>query len=387
MRGARSGYALVGVLVLASLAGTLAAVIVSASTALGVLHGGDRGCALVRALLADGLESSCEELRWAPGVTSVEAEFHPWPGEPAAVCRVKCVRHAPPVGPGVAWPRFALELYARDGAYQGAENVLVELRQVAPPGGVNVSGDVEIAAPLDVRGSGVYAGGSLNGRQYVTFAPRTEDPSDPQGPPDDARPEDWAVAGVHCGGGVLREGVDVHAGGPPPPATDTDVHDGGLPPGIVLFPGNAALADLRAHAVTPGAALEQGVLHLERLPGSSMIAAAGPWSASAGIGLVVVVDAPDGLVVRGERSPGSCPLTLLVDGDVTVQRTDLANGFEGSFIVNGTLTVESPLKMRGHVSAQCLVVDAPTSVEIPWGWRRLLHSGTTEAVVLARGSV
>jgi hypothetical protein len=373
--------------VLVSLAGALAAVIVSASSALGALHSGDRGCALVRALLADGLESACEELRWAPGVTSVGSEFDPWSTDPEAVCQVTCVRQAPTGGVEAAWPRFILQLRAREGGYESAENVLVELRQVAPPGGVSVAGDVEVVAPLDLRGSGVYAGGSLEGRQYVTFGPRAQDANDLQGPPDDARPERWAVAGVHCGGGIFRQGVDIHAGGGPPPPADTDVHDGGLPTGTVLFPDEAVLTDISTHAVAPGVALEQGVLHLENLPGVATASGPGPWSASGCADLVVAVSAPDGgLIVCGERPRDACPLTLLVDGDVTVGGADDANGFEGSFIVNGTLTVQGPLHLRGHVAARRLVVDAPTSVETPWGWRGTLHSGTTEAVVLARGA-
>ena len=119
-------------------------------------------------------------------------------------------------------------------------------------------------APTLLRGCGMYAGGDVSGREWVTLVPP---PATPRGAPvaDLAYGGLYPQAGVHADGRIFASGVEEHAAAGAP-GVDSDADSGAPPPAdLVAAPGPALVGALAAHASDPLAALGPAGLDLALL--------------------------------------------------------------------------------------------------------------------------
>ena len=116
---------------------------------------------------------------------------------------------APPVA-GDRWPRLRLQVSTAAGKARRRDVLSVLLHAEPWASGVTCPGDVEVAAPLVVGGSGVYVGGCLRGRENVSFVGgRRRGPRSRRRRTRGRRPgETYPAAAVHGGAGIfaLRRG-------------------------------------------------------------------------------------------------------------------------------------------------------------------------------------
>jgi hypothetical protein len=238
---------------------------------------------------------------------------------------------------------------------------LFEVRPYGLPAGLAAAGDCVLEATVTVAGMGLYCGGDIRGREHLVFAP------DFTGAGGDLMyPDIWPRAGAHAVGAIYGAGGEEHASGDADGA-DTDCHVGvAPPPKVLVLPGPAELAELRGHAVAPGAALEGDTLHLDRLPALSAAAVGGS-------GIVVVVPAAGRggpLHIVGSRlpPPQCCPLTLVVEGDADAGDATSEVAFSGALVATGELRVVAPIAVEGSIAAARLTVAAPCTVTAPPWW-------------------
>ncbi|HZL64629.1 MAG TPA: hypothetical protein VFD50_06785, partial [Thermoleophilia bacterium] len=138
---------------------------------------------------------------------------------------------------------------------------MIQLRQEPFACGVVVTGDVEAAACLRVDGSGLYCGGSVRGREWVSFGPADGTPA-----VDGVHGDLWPQAGVHALGGIWVRGAEEHGGGSPAlEDTDTDSAENAVMR-AVSAPSADWLDTMNRWADDPGGAFENGVLRLDRIP-------------------------------------------------------------------------------------------------------------------------
>ena len=247
---------------------------------------------------------------------------------------------------------------------------------VPAPGarGLVVAHDVRVGAPLTVSGGGLYSGGSVSGREWVTFVDPATDGVVP--PADHVRGEEWPVAAVHALGGIWAAGAEVHE--VPSAGHDTDVHTGSGDVGKVVEPPSPAQETLLERIADVRLGPDAGAL-LDL----SMLPPAPPSGAGA---LVVVVDRPGSPVtVAGERATGSCPVVLLIRGEANLGAAGRPFALTGAVLSLGSLTVTGPSSVDGHLWASALAVDAPLVVATPADWRRHPLPGLVTTVVLALG--
>ncbi len=235
------------------------------------------------------------------------------------------------------------------------------------PRGLVVGGATTIEAPTQLRGCGLYAGGDVSGREWVTLAPPPTQPSGGAAQdPDLAYGGLYPQAGVHADGQIFSRGVEEHstAGAP---AVDTDADAGAAPPSdLVAGPGPAIVGELAAHASDPLAALGPYGLDL------ALLERAGPALTSEPLlpagGRVYVIDAtaaPLGLFGSRPPAPQACPATVVVLGDCVASSGpdgSAAPVLGGALIVTGTLAVDAPLRVEGGLYAGRLLVRAPLAV-------------------------
>lgn len=224
------------------------------------------------------------------------------------------------------------------------------------PRGLVVGADATLQAATQLQGCGLYAGGEVRGREWVTLTNEV----------DLAYGGLYPRTGVHAAAGIFADGVEEHTVADAP-AADSDADQGVPPPaGLVEAPTPAILGALASHASDPVAAVGPFGLDLAMLdrvaPGPL-----GEPSLPAG-GRVYVVAAGSGtLNLFGARPgvPQACPVTVVVLGDCIAgagPSGGAATALDGALVVTGTLTVSAPLEVQGGLYARRLVVCAPLTV-------------------------
>ena len=378
-RRRQGGYAILGVLVITALAvlagGAYLSMALSAAEVAHGDHEDEAACAAAETGVADALE----RLRWgwaghdsSPSTTTVALPS----GESYCLTCQTSALAATGAGPQ---PAYLVDVVGRCGAACVMRACQAWLVPDALPTGVTVAGDAQFLGRATITGCGVYAGGSVWGRQNITFAGGAQSG-------DAAHPELWLQPGVHAAGGIFTDAGEVHALGCAAD-TDSDAHAGVPPPAeLVRLPAAPQVAALADHAAAAGAALEAGILHLDRLPAFGD----GDDAATPRDGLLVVVcgsDAASGLRIVGRRlaPPAAAALTLVVDGDATViDDGDQAGcAFAGDLVVTGDLVVAAPLSVDGSLAAAHLSVGAGLVVTLGQRWRDAPPAGCGRVVVEA----
>ena len=376
------GYALLAALLVTTLAAVFAATAVAAVSAGQSIVSSDVASARAKEGAREALVRACLELRRhpasprgelecladAPGDASWHASWIAVGGGADAVCPAA---------------RVAVEASCGEARTQLA--AVLELRAAAVPQGVVTAGDVELRAPLRVIGSGLYSGGSVRGREWLTFeSPAAMGTATPPTPPADGVHGDlWTEAGAHALGSLLSAGVETHgaSGASQGYLYDTDLHTGDNDVArFVAAPGGATLLALRDAAVAPAAALSDGVLDLARLPLSLPPGLApGAWED----GYVVVAAVPKGEEVHvvGVRPLGACPVVVVIEGDAALGEVGVETAYDGALLVTGSLRICGPSILHGHLFAGELLVVAPAAVELAGDWRRRPLPGLVAPVV------
>jgi hypothetical protein len=374
------GFALIAVLLIGAMAAVVAATIVTMAVASAGIAGADRQSELARAAADTGLADVLDRLAWrlTGGCDPlVRSSYSSSLGGEEAYTVTLTLRT-----PGTGWPRtYDVEVCGRHGVAQATVRAVIRLQPTRLPCGVSVAGRLTCAAETTVRGSGVYAGSDVRGRQNISFdSPADGGSSSGAAPADGAHGDLWPDAAVHAGGRIYRGESEEHvqAGAD---AADTDACTGGAPPpACTALPSAATLAELSGRS-----ALSQMPYPGESLDLTTL---AGPIS---GGGLVVVVRAAVGpLQITGWRpSPPLAPqLTLVVLGDACIVAgpTTPPGGVEmaGELIVSGTLTVQAPTLISGSLAAGSLEIVAPLVVDLPSDWRDRAVPGGLSARVVAQ---
>ncbi len=278
--------------------------------------------------------------------------------------------------PGSLWRRAEVRVVATSGAAVKKLRGVFELRSHESTTGVVVLGNVEISAPMLIHGSGLRCGGSVRGREWLQFPSSGGQISAPDYT---CEGDGWRDASAHAGGGIWSHGVEIHEGGDALYPYDTDEHTEGSGHFSPQAPPAALLSSLSEVALGPGSALRDGVLHLERL--ASAPSSSGELPSFSGF--VVGTTPGHALRVVGHRPPGSPAVTLLLSGDVVLGSRDEPVSLEGAIVVLGSLRVDGPVFLRGHLFARGLRVENRCEIAISPGWRRALPPGLSNPVLLA----
>ena len=374
-RGER-GYAMLAALVIMALAAVFATTSVAAVLARQSILSADAASARARTLERRALAAACLEARrggWSSGAGSVagadgsgaswRADWSPLPGHSAS-----------------GWPEFAVGARSVCGRARRSEDAVVQLRRVPFTLGPVVLGDAQLDAPLAVGGAGLYSGGCVRGREWVTF------PSPHAGPAADGVHGDlWPLAGVHALGGIWVRGEEEHSGPSSPPAADTDTHSAvNDVMDAVLAPSRAWLDTAHDWADPSGAALQDGVLRLDRLP-------AAPSSAGArasGSGLIIWLAQSDSPVrVIGDRPSDWCPVVVVSPADLSIGGPSVLTRFTGAVVCTGRLDVQGEVAIEGGLCAGTLHVGHPLDVEMGASWRSRGIPGLILPVIVGLDSV
>jgi hypothetical protein len=376
-----NGYALLAALVITCLAGVFSATCVAAVGARFDIAAADSGGVRAQAALSRGLDDVCSRLRRSPSATEgsyrgalANPDGDAWVAAWTGLTRTSTE----------GFPQVGVELQASAGSARARLSAVIELRAQACAQGVVVAEDAELRAPVQVAGSGFYCGGSVRGREWLRFGDGTEPAAGATPAADGVHGDLWPVAAVHAAGGIWATGVEIHEDPSAEPwAADTDTHTGETGVSAMTRPPAAdIMCFLGEQAVAPGEALSDGVLDLEKLPDHASGAAA---SETDGGGYAVLVRPLEAAALRiiGERAAGSCPLTLVVDGDAQVGCPGRETRVEGTLIVLGALDIAGSLRLEGHLSARSLCVHAPADLVVPTDWRRHPHSGLAVPTIVA----
>ena len=202
--GPTDGYAMLATLVVMVLAATLALVVVGAVHSLQLVEGADASGWRAAAAEAPALAAATRTLRWHPSFAGGSSRG----GERGTDWAV----HWTPAPPstGRPWLRELARVETSAGSATRRDDAVLELRAEPWAMGVTCAGDADIAAPLEVSGSGVYVGGCLRGRENVSFDGRGGPPSPGVAPADGVRGDVYPSAAVHGGAGIFTEGVEIH---------------------------------------------------------------------------------------------------------------------------------------------------------------------------------
>jgi hypothetical protein len=376
----QDGYALLAALVVTVLAAVFASACVAAVSATqGVLRA-DHAGALADRAVSGALDRAGLELRRRPQRLAWSLDGD---GLSAPAWRVVCAPETTTAA--AAWPRVDLTLTATTPAAARRLSVVVELRAESTAQGLTVAHDVELTAPVSVAGGGLYSGGSIRGREWLSFAGSAEDGSN-VGPPDGVHGDVWPSAGAHALGGVWAAGEEVHAVAPEDPAyaADTDVHTGAGPvEALTAPPDPTVLAGLAEMALCPAGALTGGVLDLARLPFNPP--AGDGTTAAQGYVIVIPAGAEAPVRVEGERPAAACPVVVVLEGDAVLGGPEAGASLQGAVIACGRLEVAGASSIAGHLYAARLTVAAPLTVHTPVDWRSRQLPGLARPVLLGIG--
>jgi hypothetical protein len=370
------GYALLAAVLITALAAVFAAAAVAAAGAGLDVAASDAGAAVVADAAGEAFEQACAGLRRRPDRLSWAAEGSAVSG----VARWSLACGAVPQAETTAAVQADVVALAWTPTARRRLHAVVELAPAVWAQGLTVGGDVRLHAPLTVSGGGLYCGGSVSGREFVTFGgpPADGQPAAaPLVPGDHVRGEHWSVAAVHALGGIWAQGLEIHED-PAASGADTDVHTGSGPIAAVAQAPSPAERTLLLEAadvvLTPG-------------PGGSVDLSGIPAAPQSGVAALVVVVADPGtaVAVLGERADAACPLVLVVEGDAVLGSGGAPARLRGALIGFGSLAVEGPCAVEGHLRAASLTVDAPLAVTTPVDWRRRPLPTLTAPVVLAAG--
>jgi hypothetical protein len=370
-RHGKDGYALLAALVIMAIAAVFAATIVAAVVARRSVSSADAASADAMTLERQAVASACLAARrgaWAGGdgsVSGVGGEGAQWQAEWWRL----------PDASALGWPAFSLRAHGASGLARRSVSALVELRREPFAQGPVVSGDVQLDAPLIVNGAGVYSGGCVRGREWVTFPLVLGMPA-----VDGVHGEQWPLAGVHALGGIWSRGDEEHSDASAAPATDTDTHSAvNEVMSAVTVPSQDWWDTARSWAEPPGSALEDGVLRLDRLP-AAVSALSAPSLIS---GVIVWLSRSDSPVrVLGERPPGWCPVLVVSVADVTFGGPSMRTGFTGAVVAGGRLEIEGDTTIEGGLYAGTLDVAGSLDVETGASWRTLTIPGLIDPVIV-----
>ena len=389
MRG-QHGFAMLGALLIAALAALFAALALTAALASTDVAAADGSRTRALAAARSGLDQALHLLQWrlipSSGSREVVAPSEDGSG-PSVPVDIEQRSGAEYGHPEVGDLVVRLLASTSVGRAQASAGSVVALCPEALPVGLSVAEDLDAQADVLVEGSGVYAGGSVRGRESISFtasagAPLVLDDSGTPRPPDLVHGSRWPIAAVHAGGAIV----------PAPQAEDSDVNIDPADVASLVAPPNAPwLAAASAHALDPGAALDGDILHLDRLPPSfptgEPAAAEAAGYAAPSEGYLIVVDASGidgGLVVTGQRDPLSVPVTVVVIGDAVLGVASSDTAFRGALVVTGALEVAGPAALTGHLACRRLLVRAPLTLTVPLDWREHPPLGSAEPRLLAR---
>jgi hypothetical protein len=371
-RRGKDGYALLAALVIMALAAVFAATSVAAVLARQSVAAADRSADRAGSLERRALAAACLAARrgeWTSGsgsVSGASGESERW--------RARWSLSTDPSAAG--WPAFGLTAEGASGRARHSVDAVVQLRQEPFACGLVITGDVEAAASLRADGSGLYCGGSVRGREWITFGAAG-------GPPaaDDVHGDLWPQAGVHALGGIWVRGSEEHGGGVTPAPEDTDTHSAANAVMSAVSAPSADWVDTTDHwADDPGGAFERGVLRLDRIP-----SARGALDArSAGSGFIFWLSSGDAVVrVAGVRPPGWCPVLVVSDGDLALGDPSMATSFDGAVVTQGHVDVEGMTAIGGGLCAGTLRVAAPLAITVAPSWRTRPIPGLAMPVIVA----
>ncbi len=366
----QSGYALLAAVLVTALAAVFTTAAAAAlGAALGV-QASDASAGTVTAAAGEALDRAAaglvrrpDRLTWVAGGSS---------GSPAVSWSFTC--SAVPRTETTAGAHVDVVASARSATAQRRLHAVLELDPAPGARGLVVAHDVRVCAPLTVSGGGLYSGGSVSGREWVTFVDPAAGGVAP--PADHVHGEEWPVAAVHALGGIWATGAEVHEA--PSAGYDTDVHTGSGGVGEVVEPPSPARETLLDQIADVRFGPDAGdLVDLSTLP---------PAPPSGAGALVVVVDhrgAP--VTVVGTRAAGACPVVLLIRGEASLGAAGRPCALTGALVSLGSLAVGGPASVDGHLWASALTVDAPLVVATPAEWRRSPLPGLVTPVVLALG--
>jgi hypothetical protein len=366
------GYALLAALVIMALAAVFAATSVAAVLARQTVAAADGSAARAASLERRALDIACLAARrggWAGGngvASGAAGEGGRWRAD------WSLATHPSAAG----WPEFTVSAAGAFGRANRSVATVVQLRQEPFACGLVVFGDAEVAAPLEVDGSGLYCGGSVRGREWVSFGPGGGAP-----PPDGVHGELWQQAGVHALGGIWVRGAEEHGGGAPPAPEDTDTDTAvNAVMSAVSAPSAEWLDTVNGWADVPGGALDQGVLRLNLLPSArDPLDGRGPGS-----GFIFWIPPGDAPVrVTGVRPSGWCPVLLVSDADLILGDPALDTSFDGAVVASGRLDVEGRTSIGGSMYAGTLRVAGQLTVAVAPEWRSRPIPGLALPVIIA----
>ena len=372
------GYVMLVVLVVVALTATFTATCIAAVGARQNVAAADVNAAAARTALQEALSRVCEQVRWAPGVRSGNSHAaYPPVGHWTAIWRPGDVALS-------GFDSITLDVSSMVGPSRGALRAAVEMRAERCAQGVVVAGDVELHAPVRVIGSGIYSGGCVRGREWLSFGVEGAATAAADG----VHPDLWPLAAAHALGSIWAYGEEIHTTGSTLPISswtgDSDTHiDESWPAEFLSPPGPGLMSALEEHSMEPGDALANGVLDLSLLPSCDPLRSA----EAAGLEGYIVLVRPEGdvaLLIVGSRPAEACPITLVVDGDAVVGRPGSSETVAlGALVVTGMLDIQGPARYVGHLSAGRITVMAPTVIEAPSDWRAHPLPGLASPVIVA----
>jgi hypothetical protein len=368
-RRSQGGFVLLAVLALAAASFVAAGAAAVLASEVAATTAADLAGAGADAAARAGLAAAAEELRWGSSLpTGPLLSFTGSFG--AAAYDVVITADLAAAAPG-SGQTFVANVTGRCGSARRQVTARLLVQPSALAAGCAVAGDCIVEAPTQITGSGLYVGGTVTGRQLITFGE-----AGAAGPAlDTVHPDLWLLAAVHAGGGIFVDRVGEEHEVGLPAGSDSDVHAGTPPPAAATaMPPAEVLADLHAHEIDPGAALRDDELHLDKLPLAPADATGRP--ARGVVIFVAPANAADCVSISGQGVPGSNPVTIIVDGNARVVGSDGTGvSFSGALVVTGEATVEAPLNVQGCVFAGGLHVRAPFTVTLPLAWPRAAPTG------------
>lgn len=367
---------MLAVLLIMVLAATFALVIVAAVHGMQFVEGADASSWRAQSLERSSIARTSSLLRWRPLLSGSAAGG----GDSAGQSWQTLWNAAPPVA-GDRWPRLRLQVFAAAGKARKQDALSVLLRAEPWASGVTCPGDVEVAAPLVVGGSGVYVGGCLRGRENVSFeeAAGAVPGLVAEGPADIVHGETYPAAAVHGGAGIFALGTEIHeAPDAASYAQDTDRHSGlSASEDWLAGPSVEFLLAASVSAESAGPAFTDTGLHLEQIS-----AAAGPDAIT---GRCILLPPVDEVTIDGSLDPSAGRLLILVPGDAAIGSPGEATVLSGGLVVCGRLSVRGELHVDGSLHAGSIAIDAPTRISVRRDWRERPLAGAAVMTIAEHG--